>query len=329
MIRDRLLSQFNQFFPKGLSSTQLANALNLPEETVKTELNELMTINFPLTEENRSYRLKWPIYTQTDIQSQLNTKVFGKHFELHTEIPSTNEYAKENLNRLPHGSIIIAYGQTKGKGRLNRQWSTPIAKSLALTLVIKKIPQTFHSSLLSQLMAAATINALTHFIKSDNIKVKWPNDILIHQKKLAGILIEAEFSNNECSGIVIGLGLNINTQSSDLPYDIRQSSISLNDVTDHLIDSNDLIVKIITEFEKLFNHFENTGDSSLFLKVCRLHSSLINQLVVSHEPGRKREVKVLDINSDGSLQIKDIHTHQQDRLISSEISIRGIDGQYI
>ncbi len=152
------------------------------------------------------------------------------------ELDSTNRYARLHLRELQHGDVIHAEVQTSGRGRLNRSWLSHVPGNLCLSLVIK--PETSAVSglplvNLSQLLALVTCRALDAF-KVD-ASLKWPNDIQIGGRKVAGILAETVTQGADFLGLVLGIGVNVNLEAQSLDS-IDQPATAVNQVLGHPVD---------------------------------------------------------------------------------------------
>lgn len=147
----------------------------------------------------------------------METLFIGQNQYFLPEIESTNTYAMgllRNVN-VPDGSIIFTDHQTKGKGQRGNTWNTGIASNITVSIILKptflSLKKTFYLSKISALAIHDVLTALTdksHF----DIKIKWPNDILLNGKKIAGILIENNISQQQLSSVVVGIGININQE---------------------------------------------------------------------------------------------------------------------
>lgn len=131
------------------------------------------------------------------------------------EIDSTNAEAKRNIDQYPHGSVIWATSQSAGKGRLNRNWISPPDKNLYLSLVIKEADLNYRSLNPCVQVAALAIWKCLHDLNIENTCIKWPNDVLIGESKISGILCESVLRKGKIEALIIGIGLNINMYIDD------------------------------------------------------------------------------------------------------------------
>ena len=176
------------------------------------------------------------------------------------EIDSTNKYAKENLSSfdLKNITCITSDHQTEGKGRYNRKWISPKEKNILTTFVFRlsSFPKNIGSlSLLACL-------SICKCLEKENLKpkIKWPNDIQLNEKKLAGILCESVFSKNYVD-IILGLGININANKEDLSI-IDQPATSLFIETKKTWDRKKFLENLQNEFAQNLDVFEKKGFSS-------------------------------------------------------------------
>lgn len=154
------------------------------------------------------------------------TPAFGEphlHFET---IGSTNALAKEKADEgAPHGTLITADEQTAGRGRQGRAWSAPAGSALLMSVIARPVIARYQ---LAPLAAALAVAETCEELADVEAQIKWPNDVWIGRRKVAGILIEARPHHDiECSWMVVGIGLNTRVRIEDLPSDLQQSAVSL------------------------------------------------------------------------------------------------------
>lgn len=130
-------------------------------------------------------------------------------------VDSTNTYAKTHFSELPDGCVVIAREQLAGRGRMGRKWFTAPDAALAATMVCKDIAAGFHAGAVTGLAALA---AVREFLPGCGAYFKWPNDIYVREKKLAGILAEGVISRGKIAGVVCGIGLNISQTEAELQH---------------------------------------------------------------------------------------------------------------
>ena len=145
-----------------------------------------------------------------------------RHYD---SIDSTNNEAKR-LGRMgtPHGTLVIAEEQVAGKGRLGRNWDSPKGEAIYMTLLLRPEIHPENASMLTLLAALAVTDAI-NAVTGISVAIKWPNDIVIHGKKLCGILTEMSADMNGIRYVVVGIGINCNMNS--FPGVLEQTATSL------------------------------------------------------------------------------------------------------
>lgn len=179
-------------------------------------------------------------------------------------LDSTNQYLLENANSLEQqGTIVLAEYQTNGRGRYGRQWISPFGSGINLSIKWHFLHRL--SPLLLRYLPLAvgsvTIQALQNMGLKE-IKLKWPNDIFYHNKKLGGVLIETKGKAGETYDVVIGLGLNVS-----LPVDfqdaIKQPCIDLANIMPSMPSRNQICAQIIDEIISLLDNYQESRDEDI------------------------------------------------------------------
>jgi BirA family transcriptional regulator, biotin operon repressor / biotin---[acetyl-CoA-carboxylase] ligase len=176
-----------------------------------------------------------------------------QHFE---SIESTNDFLKNNHSTLPHLTVISAKHQTSGKGRYARRWMDDGTQALFSILLKEQI----HTEMLEQLpfvVAKALHQQLYPLLP--HLQIKWPNDLIHQEKKLAGVLVESIFSGSQLQAIVIGIGLNVNTV--DFPSELQTTATSIKQIIHQDTSIQEWIISfcqaIVQEINSM-NSFEQT-----------------------------------------------------------------------
>jgi len=219
-------------------------------------------------------------------------------------IGSTNDYARSLVERAtPDGTLVIADEQTQGRGRLNRHWETRPGSALAFSLVIHPSPEEMPNiGLFSALSGLAVCSTLRSRYGLE-AQIKWPNDVLIHQKKSCGILVEAAWLGSQLQGVIAGVGINIAPSSVPSQTDLVFPATCVESELGRPVDREKLLAEILRELFSLraglgSPQFIANWDSLLAFK---------GEWVKVEQPGRTLEGKLAGIARDGSLrlQVKD------------------------
>ncbi len=172
-----------------------------------------------------------------------------RHF---ANIGSTNDEAKQwGRDGASHGATVTAAQQTGGRGRRGRSWESPAGKGVYLSVVLRPKLQTAQLPQLTILVALAGARAVEN-VAGVTCGVKWPNDILLHDKKIGGILCEAEWKDGELDFAVAGLGLNVNHTAEDLPARPIFPASSLLIETGNSFDVEEVTQNCLTDLEVLY-----------------------------------------------------------------------------
>ena len=240
-----------------------------------------------------------------EISKNLNTKYIGKDIYIFNEVMSTNTIAKFlSMNGVGNGAVVISEKQTKARGRSGKNWESPLG-GVWLSIILN--PNVNHSKI--PLITLATGVAVENTLKRIGVKnaeIKWPNDILIHGKKVCGILTEAITRFNTIESVIIGVGIDANISIENFPEELRENMTTLNDEIGEKVDENLLIKLFLEEFEKISEQFINEEYETI-LKEWRKNSYTIGKIVEVHEPFSKPyDGYVLGISRDGSLVVEKI-----------------------
>ena len=187
------------------------------------------------------------------------------HFD---EIDSTNNYLKNSYQLLDNFTFVSADYQSKGKGRHDRVWESSKGLNLMFSILIKD-PKLLETSTILSLMTAVELAKLLERYGIDNVSIKWPNDVLIGDKKVCGILLEGQLPNY----LVIGVGLNVNQK--EFPDNLRRPATSMSNELNKDVDLEDLKEQLFPNIVNNFNKLDRDEYLSYFVK----HNYLLNKHV--------------------------------------------------
>lgn len=327
-MHSHLIFQLNKQFPNPVPTETLSQQFNCSAAEITEAVEELRALGLVIHSYNSGLQLASPLYSIPGIKTYLNTQTFGNQgLYLFETIDSTHTYVSNNLSTIDHGSVLLAYSQTAGRGRRGRKWSSPIGKSLSLSIVLKEFAAQMKPTLLTQLTAAALQQALSE--TGLPIAIKWPNDLLINRRKVAGVLTEAMFERQVLQAITIGIGINLNQSQTDFPTEIHTKATSLALETESPFFADKLIAQFLQYFEQFYQDYQQSLDPEPFLSICRQESAVIGEIVTVVQGDKRRDVEVLGIEATGELLVRDLSSKEKMTLISSEVSLRNPDGSYI
>ncbi|MDX7993056.1 bifunctional biotin--[acetyl-CoA-carboxylase] ligase/biotin operon repressor BirA [Xenorhabdus littoralis] len=178
------------------------------------------------------------------------------HIEIIPVIDSTNQYLLEKLAELDSGDACVAEYQYAGRGRRGRQWVSAFGRNLYLSMYWR-LEQGPAAAIGLSLVVGIVIAEVLNHQGAERVKVKWPNDLYLSDKKLAGILVELTGKTGDAAHIVIGIGMNI-SMSSEQQKTINQRWTNLQQ-TGLVVERNKLVAEIIVELKNALIQFENEG----------------------------------------------------------------------
>lgn len=232
----------------------------------------------------------------------LRTRSFGRQIHYFEAVGSTNDIAKELAQAgAPEGTIVLAEEQTQGRGRLGRTWFAPPRSCLLLSLILRPnlaVADAFRLTMLCSLSAAVAVERVSGITPA----IKWPNDLLVGAKKLAGILSEASSLENSLQYAIVGIGLNVNFDPSALP-EVAASATSLSALAGHEVSRVRLLQELLAEVEARYPSLWPANEDALWADWrCRLGT--LGQQVTVSEGGRLEHGLAVDVAPDGSLLLQ-------------------------
>ncbi len=170
---------------------------------------------------------------------------FARSYRYYDEIESTNVEAKSLANSgAPEGTVVIAESQTAGRGRLGRRWTSPAGKGLLFSALLRPAFPMGDAHMLTLVAACAAAEAIES-LADVAVAIKWPNDLFIGDRKVGGILLEVAGEQDEVDWIVVGMGVNVNTEYSELPVALRRTATSLKMTTGAPVDRSELLARLL------------------------------------------------------------------------------------
>ena len=194
-----------------------------------------------------------------ELQAALQARRLGKKIHYFPEIDSTNRLAFHLAQEgAEEGEVVVAEGQTHGKGRMGRNWFSPPYFNLYLSVILRpKLPPTNAPQL--TLMAAVALAETVQFFLASPPVIKWPNDILAGGRKLAGILTESSCETGRVHFVVVGVGVNLNLPAAARPDEIRDYATSLLILTGRPVDRNVFARQLINALDRCYGELEREG----------------------------------------------------------------------
>jgi BirA family biotin operon repressor/biotin-[acetyl-CoA-carboxylase] ligase len=259
--------------------------------------------------------------TAESIRRFLSTAVLGRaEIEIHPEIGSTNARARDLAQTgAPEGTLVLAESQTSGRGRLGRSWHSPAGRNLYFTLILKPPCAPAEAALIpltAGLAGAEAIGRLT----GTQPEVKWPNDLMLGGRKIAGILSEMECRGVVVRFVVLGVGLNVNMTAADLPPELAAQAGSLRLALGRPFDRAQVLAAFLNRLETRYRTLLLGGRAELladYRQVCqtlgsRVQYALENELVT----GTAEE-----IDGEGNLLVRREADGRMIRITAGDVSL--------
>ena len=240
-----------------VSGEAISQSLGISRNAVHKHVNSLRRRGYRIVGiSRRGYKLEQEPSTlaMTRVAEITRQCALGHYYRHYDEIGSTNAEAKALATEgAPEGTVVIAECQTAGRGRLGRRWSSPTGKGLLFSVVLRPSMSMSDAHMLTLVAAVAVADAIESHTRI-SLKIKWPNDLFVDDKKVGGILMEVAGQQDEVDWIVLGIGINANTEFVELPVALRRTATSLLMEGGAPIDRSSLLAALLLSIEHQYTH---------------------------------------------------------------------------
>lgn len=260
------------------------------------------------------------LYNEETISHAVNTKWAGKTVHFVKKTDSTNIWAKALAREgAAHGTLAVAEFQSAGRGRFDRRWTAPEGSSVMMTLVLRPKFSPLYASMLTLVMGLSVAQAAERL--GHAVSIKWPNDVVISQKKICGILTEMSANVDKINFVVIGVGINVNTE--EFTEEVADKATSLYLEGGEKTDRNQVVALVMECFEKNYERFTETCDlTNIMEEYTRLLANL-NQPVRVLDSVSPYEGICRGITVDGELLVE-LEKGTVNKVGAGEVSVRGL-----
>jgi BirA family biotin operon repressor/biotin-[acetyl-CoA-carboxylase] ligase len=234
-----------------------------------------------------------------ELTHNLATKLMGKKVYYFDTVTSTMDIA-HNLAKQnePEGTVVVAESQTKARGRLKRKWFCWRYKGIYFSFILRPQIHPNQAFIFNLLSSVAVVEAIKE-ITDIQTELKWPNDIILNGKKLAGILTEIEAEMEKVHFIIIGIGINVNNNSQQL----IEPAISLYEYKKEIIDRLDLMRSLLIKIEEYYLLFKQKG-TGFILDRWRMYTSTLGRMVKIIQDKRVLIGLAQDVDEEGNLLLR-------------------------
>ena len=296
--------------PDGVSGAELAEKLGVSRAAIWSRIEELRRLGYDIEAgPHFGYRLVSvpDVLHADDLLARLHkTKIIGRDIRVFEQTTSTNDVI-EKLARdgVKEGVAVFAESQTKGRGRLGRKWISPTHKGLWFSLLLRPNLRPQEATQLTVASATALRRAI-HSETGLNPEIKWPNDILVRGRKVAGILTEMSAELDRIQQIILGIGVNVNTSASEFQPELRKLATSLKIESGKAISRADLATAILYELDCDYARVCAGGFTAL-ADEWEAHCTTIGRNVTIQIGGRRLCGRAESLSDDGALLLRTEH----------------------
>lgn len=309
-----------------VSGQEMCEQLHVSRTAVWKVMNQLKEEGYVIEAvSNRGYQLIESPDTVTDYEvlSQMKTKVIGQKVVYFDTTDSTNQQAKIIAEeKESHGILVTAEVQNSGRGRRGRTWLSPRGTGIWMSLVLKPTLAPENASMLTLVTALAIVKAME---ENTNLspKIKWPNDIILNGRKVCGILTEMSSELDYIHYIIVGIGINGNTEAFEDEIAKVATSIKIEQGTS--VNRSAIIAAVMATFEEYYERFLETNDLSQLKE--EYNSYLVHKGVKVRilNGAEEYEATALGIDERGELVVECLDRSIK-KVRSGEVSVRGING---
>ena len=300
MSKDQILNVL--FKRKGdyISLEDIATEIDISKTEISDEIQSLIEEGYPIDTLKSGYRLnKTNIVLPYEIRSNLQTNYMGKKIYFFKEVDSTNLVAKKLANEgAAEGTIVIAGKQRRGKGSRGKKWISP-SGGVWMTIILRPDVEPNKAPQLTLVTGVAVAETLIQELGLD-VEIKWPNDILIDNKKVSGILTEVKTNIIGVEYVLVGIGIDLNI---DIPPELRDTATSLQAELEREIRGAELIQKFLQNFEDNYNEFKADNFPYILNKWRRL-SGTVGKYVELRRKGGVIRGEAIGISKNGRLVLE-------------------------
>ncbi len=305
-LADDILSRIRRRPGKPVSIASLQKAFKVQADDIFASLGQLKKLGYKIRKKTKgqiAFVAAPDSLTGTEVRYHLPTKFIGRKIHAYQSVKSTNDIAAQLAQtNATEGAIVTAEMQTRGRGRLGRQWFSPSRAGIYVSIILKPKFRPEAAPGLAVMTALALADAINKHTPGE-VKIKWPNDIHVNGRKVAGILTELSADRNKVDYVVVGVGINVNHKPEDFPPELKPIATSLRAINRRKAPRLELLRQFLTNFESEYLRYQK-GQLSRSRKRIIKYSSLIGQNVKLSFGNHIVEGKAVDIDATGALIIE-------------------------
>jgi BirA family biotin operon repressor/biotin-[acetyl-CoA-carboxylase] ligase len=302
----KILSFLKAHGSEFLSGQDMSDVLKISRVAVWKDIKKIRSLGYKVeSKQNIGYRLidssKLPL--PWEIKEDLNTRFLGNRIYYFNTIDTTQNFAMKIASKKNEdGSVVISKKQTGGRGRMKRKWRSPVG-GIWMSVIIHPEFDVTHATLVPIATSLALCIAIEKTLKI-NTKLKWPNDVILNGKKVAGVLIDASIISNQIENMVLGIGINFKINPDELESSIKTTPNFYGVAT--LVKKNEnmspLIKQFLYELEKVLALINSSQIKKIRNEWTKRSSTIGRNVSIITNEGRING-KAVRIDNDGGLII--------------------------
>ena len=319
----RILKALREAGDGSVSGAELSQRLGVSRAAVWARIEELRSLGYEIeASPHLGYRfLSAPdVLHADDLLSRLDdARVIGRDIRVFESTTSTNDV----IEKLAHdgvkeGVVVLAESQTRGRGRLGRQWMSPAGKGLWFSVLLR--PDLPPQATTQLTVASAT--ALRRALAAETglrPEIKWPNDILLSGKKVCGILTELSAEVDRVKYVILGIGVDVNLNTADFPAELRDSATSLKAELGKALSRAELAVEILRQLDADYAKIIAGGFAAI-ADEWEEHCTTIGRQVTIRAGDREVRGRAESLGEDGALLVRTEHGHLE-RVVGGDVTL--------
>jgi len=322
-MKAKVLSLLREQYPEYISGEEISQRLGVSRTAVWKHIHKLRESGYQIESHTRiGYRLVHVpdrLY-EHELIGLLKTKLIGRKIVYRETVCSTNELAKELAQEgAAEGTVVIAEEQTGGKGRMGRSWYSPSGQGLWFSVILRPQISTAGVSKITLVSAVAVAKSIRE-VTGLQAGIKWPNDILIDNRKVSGILTEMNAEIDRVNYLILGIGVNVNTRPELMPPELAGTATSLAEQKGARISRIELLASILNNLDAAYREFIK-GNFAPILSLWKEMSVTLNRWVRISSINDTDEGIAFDVDDEGALLLMKKDGSMK-RILSGDVSLR-------
>jgi BirA family biotin operon repressor/biotin-[acetyl-CoA-carboxylase] ligase len=318
-----ILSALREADPGAVSGAELSQKLGVSRAAIWARIEELRGLGYQIeASPHHGYRLiSMPdLLHGDDLAARLGqTRSIGRDIRVFEETTSTNDVVdKLARDGAKEGVVVFAEAQSRGRGRLGRNWVSPAHKGLWFSVLLRPSLRPREATQITVLSATALRRGIERHTGLKP-RIKWPNDIVVGGRKLAGILTELNAELDQVNYIIVGIGVDVNQTRNDFPRELRQTATSLRMELDKPVVRAELASAVLRELDDDYARFK-AGAFPQLAAEWEAHCATLGQRVTIRCGSRQLRGLAESLGEDGSLLLRTEHGHLE-QVVGGDVSL--------